>query len=89
MIDVDPIARRRLAELSRHFAVGHLSNDQLEDALPASAEAALRDIWFCGLWPLYDDFYEHRLVDKHKLTPEGREHVARVVIFLRSSQPYR
>lgn len=88
-METDSAARTRLAELARQLAVGHISNDQLEDALPRSAEKALHDIWFNGLWPLYDDFREHKLVGKHKLTPEGREWVARIVLFLRSGMPYR
>lgn len=88
-MDVDSEARLKFAELARQLAVGHISNDQFEDALPQSAEKALNDIWFGGLWPLYDDFYEHKLVEKHKLTPEGREWVARIVLFLRSGLPYR
>ena len=88
-MDNDSIARIKLAELARQLAVGHISNDQLEDALPRSAEKALHDVWYDGLWPLYDDFYEHKLVGKHKLTAEGREWVARIVLFLRSGMPYR
>lgn len=86
---IDPAARKKLAELARQLAVGHITNDQFEDSLPPSAEAALHDIFCCGLWPLYDDFREYRLVEKHKLTTEGRAWVARIVLFLRSGQPYR
>ena len=88
-IDVDPVARTQLAELARQLAVGRICNDQFEGALPQSTEKALHDIWFSGLWPLYDDFYEHKLIEKHKLTKEGREWVARIVLFLRSGLPYR
>ena len=87
--DVDPGARTKLAELARQLTVGHITNDQFEDRLPKSAEVALHEILFCGLWPLYDDFHEHRLVAKHKLTAEGRVWVARIVLFLRSGLPYR
>ncbi|MDE0855969.1 MAG: hypothetical protein OSA97_16265, partial [Nevskia sp.] len=87
--DTDPVARTKLAEIARQLAVGHISNDQFESALPRSAEKALHDVWYYGLWPLYDDLYEHKLVGKHKLTPEGRVWVARIVLFLRSGLPYR
>jgi hypothetical protein len=88
-MNVDSLARIKLAELARQLAVGHISNDDFEDSLPSSAEKALHDIWFCGLWPLYDDFHEHKLIDQYKLTPEGKEWVARIVLFLRSGLPYR
>lgn len=88
-MDTDSVARTRLAELARQLAVGHISNFQLEDALPRSAEKALHDVWYFGLWPLYDDLHEHKLVREHKLTAEGRDWVARIVLFLRSGMPYR
>jgi hypothetical protein len=86
---IDTDARRRGAEIYRHFASGRLTNDELENCLPPTREWALDDIFFLGIWPLYDDRYEHRLAGKHRLTREGRRYVARIVLFLRCGLPYR
>lgn len=86
---IDVQARRRAAEIFRHFAAGRLSNDELEASLPSTHDWALNDIFFLGILPLYDDFHEHRLVGPYRLTPEGRRYVARIVLFLRGGRPYR
>jgi hypothetical protein len=86
---VDSNARRSLAELARHLASGRITNDDFEDRRPSSSEPALHDIYFYGLWPLYDDLVTHRLVGARALTREGRAWVARIVLFLRSAEPYR
>ena len=86
---IDIAARRKAAEVYRHFAAGLLTNDQMEDAQPESSEQALHDIFFRGIWPLYDDLHEHKLTGQYHLTPKGREHVARVILFLHGTLPYR
>ena len=88
-VEIDVVARRKAAEIYRHFAAGLLTNDQMEDSLPKSFERGLQDIFYCGIWPLYDDLHEHKLAGRHRLTPEGRDHVARIILFLHSSLPYR
>ncbi|MCG7963148.1 MAG: hypothetical protein N0E54_10650 [Candidatus Thiodiazotropha taylori] len=59
--DIDKEARKQLAQLVRRLASGSITNDQFEDQLPESDESALHDIYFYGVWPLYDDFVEHKL----------------------------
>lgn len=86
---IDDSARHKAAEVYRHFAAGLLTNDQMEDSLPRSFEPGLHDIFFCGIWPLYDDLHEHKLTDGYGLTPEGRDHIARIILFLHSRVPYR
>jgi hypothetical protein len=86
---IDSVARRKAAEVYRHFAAGLLTNDQMEDSLPRSTEPGLHDIFFCGIWPLYDDLHEHKLTGGYHLTQEGREHVGRIIMFLHSQFPYR
>lgn len=86
---IDQVARTKLAELARQLAVGHITNDEFEDAVSSGAEEALNEILYLGLWPLYSDLSEHKLVADHKLTSEGRAWVARIVLFLRSGLPYR
>lgn len=88
-MNVDHDARRRLAGLARWLAVGRISNEEFEERRRDGTEAALHDVYFYGLWPLYDDFVEHRLVGRWALTPERRRRVARLVLFLRSGRPYR
>jgi hypothetical protein len=87
--EIDFASRHKAAEIYRHFAAGLLTNDQMEDSLPKSFERGLHDIFFCGIWPLYDDLHEHKLTGRYRLTPEGRDHVARIILFLHSSLPYR
>jgi len=86
---VDSGARKKLALLARRLAAGRISNRDFERALPTSREAALHDIYVYGLWPLYDDITEHKLLQRCALTREGKTFVARVVLFLRSETPYR
>jgi hypothetical protein len=86
---IDNEARRHLAALARRLAAGGITNEQFEDRQRRSKEHALHDIYFYGLWPLYDDFVEHKLVGKWALTPEGRTWVARIVLFLHSGLPYQ
>lgn len=86
---IDHTARKQLAQLARALAAGAITNDQFEREFPKSHESALKDIHFYGLWPLYDDFLEHRLVGKWAPNREARTWVARVVLLLHSGLPYR
>ncbi|MDS4039548.1 MAG: hypothetical protein RKP20_00005 [Candidatus Competibacter sp.] len=85
---IDHEGRKRLAELTRRLAVGRITNEEFESQRPNSKEIALFEVYFYGLWPLYDDFVEHKLIGRWALTPEGRAWVARIVLFLRSGLPY-
>lgn len=86
---IDHLARKRMAELSRQLAIGHITNDEFEDSLLRSKEVGLHEVFFRGLWPLYDDFHKHKLRGKCALSEEGRAWVARIILFLKSNQPYR
>lgn len=86
---IDHVARKQLATLARRLAAGSITNEQFEESLPGSRDAALHDIYFNALWPLYDDFEEHKLVGRWALTREQRTCVARIVLFLQSGLPYR
>jgi hypothetical protein len=86
---IDITARRKSAALFRHFAAGQLTNYQLEESQPESFELGLNAIFFYGIWPLYDDLHEHKLTGRHRLTPEDRDHIARIILFLHTSLPYR
>ena len=88
-IQIDFESRRKAADIYRHFATGILTNDEMEDALPMSFEVGLHDIFFCGIWPLYDDTFEHKLTGRYHLTKAGHEHVGRIILFLHCSFSYR
>ena len=88
-LSIDHGARKHLAALARRLASGAITNEQFESQCPDSNEAAVHDIYFYGLWPLYDDFIEHKLIGKWALSREGRTWVARIVLLLRSGLPYR
>jgi len=75
--------------LARRLAIGRITNEEFEDRRPTSKDVALFEVYFYGLWPLYDDFAEHKLLGRWALTQEGRAWVARIVLFLRSGFPYR
>jgi hypothetical protein len=86
---IDVFARRETARIFRRFAVGSISNDEMYDALPASREESLHEIFMAGIWPLYDDTREHWLTGRDRLSAENREDVARLLLFLYGSTPYR
>ena len=86
---LDRESRHRLAELLRHFVAGQITNDEFEVRSPRrSRDLAVRQILSEGAWFLYDDLHEHRLTGRYKLSPEGRENVARWVLFLETDLPY-
>ena len=53
---IDHTARLQFAALARRLAAGAITNDQFEKERPGSKEAALHNIYFVGLWPLYSHF---------------------------------
>ena len=86
---VDRASRRQLAELLRHFVVGHITNDEFETRSPRrSDDPAVRQVLNEGAWFLYDDLNEHRLTGRYKLSPREQENVARWVLFLERDLEY-
>lgn len=86
---IDHGARKHLAALARRLAAGAITNEQFESECPDSKESAVHDICFYGLWPLYDDFIEHKLVGKWALTREGRTFGLPVSFYFFTLLPYR
>lgn len=86
---VDRDSRDRLAELIRSLAAGNITNDQFEDALPASEDRAILEVYSNGAWLLYNDTHEHKLKDKYALTKNDKHLVARWVLFLKSDYEYQ
>ena len=86
---IDQTARRKPAEAVRHFGTGQTTNDAFQDSIPASKEWALHDIQLFGIWPLYDDLSTHKLTGSWAPTPAGKKLLTRIILFLKSNQPYR
>jgi hypothetical protein len=84
---VDRDARDVLAELLRHLATGQITNDDFEYRTPRSRDHAVRAAKLAA-WGLYDDMKEHRLTGEYKLSSEAREGVARLILFLKTDQPW-
>jgi len=87
--EIDIAGRRKAAEVIRHFASGQMTNFEFEEVEPETFESGLRAIIYRGIWPLYDDFKEHKLTGREQFTPEVRDHLARIILFLHGSLPYR
>lgn len=71
----------------RHFAAGLITNDQFEDRLPRSRDAAVKEVR-ANAWYLYDDLREYRLAGRDRLPEEARSAVARWVLFLGTDLEY-
>lgn len=88
---IDREARDKFAQALRALAAGSITNDEFEDMrLPElnTADPAITAIYQEGAWHLYSDLEEHRLRGKHALSREGKSHVARWVLFLKTDLPY-
>lgn len=85
---IDREARNILARELRRFALGRITDEQLEetiDALPQSSDRGVRDM-VASL--LIDDFETYPLNGSRALTREGRRECARWILFLRSDEEY-
>jgi|SRR5689334_5437801 len=85
---VDTGARSRLSELIRQLVAGLITNDQFEDRIPQSADPAIHEVYFSGIWGLYSDLYEYRLIGKDRVPREARRVLARYILFLKSGLEY-
>ena len=85
---IDRVARNKLAELIRSLSSGQISNDEFEDAIPDTADDAIRQVFSHGVWCLYSDMKEYKLKGKDALSDEVRSIVARWVLFLKSDIEY-
>ncbi|MBU2709254.1 hypothetical protein KCM76_24880 [Zooshikella marina] len=86
MIDRD--ARNKLSELIRSLSAGIITNDEFEDALPHSKDAAVWEVFSHGAWCLYSDLKEYKLKGKDALAEDDRSIVARWILFLKSDNEY-
>lgn len=84
-------ARNELYLALRRLVVGRITNDEFEARLSnrvlRSADPGVQAILWAA-WLLYDDLREHRMTGPYALTPSGRRHVARWLVFLKSDVEY-
>ena len=86
---VDRNARDQMVLLLRRLATGRITNDEFEEHLPISrADPAVDEIYHRGVWGLYSDLHEHRLVGRQRLSRSERREIARFVLFLKSDLEY-
>ena len=85
---IDRAARDQLSRNLRLLVSGGISNDQFEDAIPETGDAA---IVACAdmAWLLYSDMKEHRLVGRNSIAPSDLREVLRWILFLDSDLEYR
>ena len=85
---IDAHARTRFAGLVRQLVAGLITNDQFEDRIPRSNDRAVHEVFFNGIWGLYSDLYEYRLVGKDAVPRAARHDLARHILFLKSGLEY-
>ena len=82
---IDRPARDQLSRNLRLLVSGKISNDQFEDGIPETSDAAI--VAFAGMaWLLYSDMY--KLVGRSAIEPNARREVLRWVLFLDSDYHY-
>ena len=85
---IDRAARDQLSRNLRLLVSGRISNDQFEDGIPETGDAAIAA---CAdmAWLLYSDMKEHRLVGRNSIAPSDRREVLRWILYLDSDFEYR
>jgi hypothetical protein len=84
----DVPARSKMSEAIRALVSGRITNNEFENRLPESSDPCIREIFLHGIWHLYSDLNEHRLVGPHRPTDHARAGAARAVLFLKSGAEY-
>lgn len=84
---IDRIARDQLSRNLKLLLSGRISNNQFEDGIPETKDAAIAA---CAdmAWLLYSDMKEHRLVGHNSIGPGDRREVVRWILFLDSDFEY-
>ena len=84
---IDRPARDQLSRNLRLLVSGKITNDQFEDGIPETSDAAI--VAFAGLaWLLYSYIYKRRLVCRYENQPAARREALRWVLFLDSDYHY-
>jgi hypothetical protein len=84
---IDRAARNNLAEAARALLAGRITNDAFEERVPSSDDPAVSETFYMAFWQLYD-CATHRLVGRRRVPSATRRELARVILFLKSDQPY-
>jgi len=84
---IDTVARKKAAEVARHFASGQITNFEFENNMPSTKDSA---IWAIEdtIWCFYDDFKEHKINDNWEVPSEIKAMMARWLMFLYSNEEY-
>lgn len=86
---IDRAARNKMVLLLRQLATGRITNDEFEERQPlGSLDPAVEEVFHLGVWGLYSDTHEHRLVGRHRLPRSARREIARFILFLKSDLEY-
>ncbi len=87
--------RGQVSEGSAAFAIWLMAalltmSSRISTAAPAAAsvDPGVRAVFWQGAWLLYSDFTTTRYRGSHRLPRDTRRHIARWLMFLRSSLPY-
>lgn len=86
---IDRKSRDKLAESIRFFAAGQITNDEFENSIPESDDEAIARIFHEGVWFLYDDLKEYKLIGKDQLSKADKSIIARWVLFLKTDFEYQ
>ncbi len=81
-------ARVVLAEAMRQLASGTITNFEFENRIGTGPEDRAVHELDSFAWIFYDDFIEHKLRGRHRLSKFQRQVFARCVMFLRSELEY-
>lgn len=85
---IDRKYRDKLAEALRHYVLGQITNDNLEDVSVDSRDRGAVAVQEMA-WRLYSDMYPHRAKGRYYLNKEARHIIARWIAFLYSEQEYQ
>lgn len=81
--------RSRLARALQSFAIGRLSNYGFEEHMGRPwDDVGAGQVFQTGVWPWIDGTDEFRLRGKNRCAPGARRELARMVLFLKTDQPY-
>lgn len=86
---IDRMARDTFITLILDLINGKISNDEFEDALPETRDKAISEIAENGMWFLYSDLHEHKLIAKHKVSTIDKQTVFRWILFLKADLEYK
>ena len=85
---LDRNARRVAARLVRAFALGRITNVEVDRHWPVGCEDIAVADAYDWAWSHWDDNRKHRLVGKDALSATSRAEAARLILYLRSDKTF-